>query len=311
MKARLFVISVLAVGLALILVWAVAAQGTETKPEIRPDLYGVSAPEDYQNDEQIENLSYDPDIASADAFTAYLPFVQRFIPPCTIAPTLISPTNSSTLDTLIPRLTYMRGTDPVSYTIILIADNPAFNPVIRYTTSGGAIGPHQLRLFENLEPATTYYWRVQDVCGSVYSPYAPTFAFTTGSGGVILPAPTLLSPAHGTVGAGEEVTLTWSSVTGAVGYQIWTRRVGIGGGGVSLAYTNSKVMSYLQPNTTYEWWVEAYNDYAYGAQSDSWQFTTDSFALLQEDVGNLSLEMPYTVYHPAEGSSSYVTDQRR
>jgi hypothetical protein len=30
----------------------------------------------------------------------------------------------------------------------------------------------------------------------------------------------------------------------------------------------------LRPNTTYEWWVRARNDYAWGAEPAHWHFTT-------------------------------------
>jgi hypothetical protein len=309
MKARLFVISFLAAGLVLLLVWAVAAQGTETRVYIQSSPYTVLITEDCLNCESAVSLSYHLDITFTQAFTVYLPLVQRSMSPCTVAPTLISPTNGSALDTLVPLLVYMRGTDPVSYTTITIADNPAFDAPIQYSSSGGGIGPHQLRLFYNLEPATTYYWRVQDVCGSVYSPYSPSFSFITGSGGIILPAPTLISPADDTVGIEQEATLTWDTVGGAVGYELFRCREG---GGCWLYFTSStsQVIRYLDPNTTYEWYVDAYNDYAYGNQSDVWQFTTGSFTSLQEDVTSLQLEVPYTLYHPAE-RPSYVTEHRR
>jgi len=310
MKARLFVISFVTTGLALLLVWVVAAQGTETKGYAQSGPYTAPITEDCPSCDDVASLSHHLDITFTQAFTVYLPLVQRSTPPCTVAPTLISPTNGSSLSTLIPLLVYMRGTDPVSYTTITIADNPTFDAPIQYSSWGGGIGPRQLRLFENLDPAITYYWRVQDVCGSIYSPYSPSFSFTTGSGGVILPAPTLLSPANGTVGVGQEVTVTWSSVSGAIGYQVWTRRAGTGGGILYFTSANSQIVRYLQANTTYEWFVDAYNDYAYGDQSNVWQFTTGSFTSLQEDVGELQLEAPYTLYYPAE-QPPYVTENRR
>ena len=33
-------------------------------------------------------------------------------------------------------------------------------------------------------------------------------------------------------------------------------------------------MTGLSPNTTYEWWVQARNDYAWGDDSAHWTFTT-------------------------------------
>jgi len=310
MKARLFVIPFLVAGLALLLAWTVAAQGTGTRVHTQSNPSAMSIRENCPDCENAVSLSYHISITSTQSFTVYLPLVQRSTLPCTVAPTLISPTNGSALDTLVPLLVYMRGTHPVSYTVISIADNPTFDTPIKYSSSGGALGPHQLRLFYNLEPATTYYWHVYDVCGSVNSPHSSVFSFTTGSGGVILPAPALVSPADGTVGIGQETTLVWDAVGGAVGYELFRCREG---GGCWLYFTSStsQEVRYLNPNTTYEWYVKAYNDYAYGNQSDIWRFTTGSFTSLREDVTGLhQLEVLYTLYHLAE-QTPHVIEYRR
>lgn len=296
MKARLLIAFALAIGLALILAWVVAAQGTGAKIHAQSTPYVVSATGHHPIRQNIVGLGYTEDITFTPAFTVYLPLVQRtIIPPCTTAPTLISPTNGSLLNTLAPTLIYMRGTAPVSYTSISVADNPAFSTLVDlYGTAGGGLGPMQLRLWKNLQPATVYYWRVQDVCGSVHSPYSSVFSFTTGSGGVILPAPVLVSPVSGTLGIGQEVTLTWNSVAGALGYQVWIYAVGSGG---RLYFTSgtSQVVRRLQASATYEWYVDAYNDYAYGDMSDKWLFGTGSFLL----SGSHPEEM-YTLHYPGE-----------
>ncbi len=210
----------------------------------------------------------------------YLPLI--ILAPCLRAPTLTSPTNGAHLSTLVPTLVYWRGTAPVTQTIITIADNAAFNSPMAYATTGGSLGPFDLKLFDNLLPATTYYWRVRDQCGAIYSPYSTVFNFTTGSGGVILPAPTLKSPVSGTLGLMKPVTLTWYSVAGAAGYQIYYSRVGSGGNTLIETGGTSYVLNYLNPNAQYEWWVVAYNSYAYGTPSSRWRFTTGTFAAMSQ-----------------------------
>ena len=307
MKSRLIVITILGVGLALLLVYAVAAQGVEIRAQTQSNPDAVRLTLDCSGCGSGESLSYHPDSSITQVLTAYLPIVQHDLPPCFEAPTLISPTNGSNLDNLIPEFTYQRGTYPVTYTMIAISDDPAFSAPIQYYSYGGGPGPTLVRLFRNLTPAITYYWRTQDNCGPIYSPYSTVFTFTTGSSGVILPAPTLISPISGTVGVGQEVTVTWSSVTGAVGYQLWYGPLGEGHY-LDFLYTNSIVIQYLQPNKTYEWYVDAYNDYAYGDQSEVWHFTTGTFTSLLEDLMNFRLGLPYVLYQPSE-QPIYIIEQ--
>jgi hypothetical protein len=187
------------------------------------------------------------------------------------------------LTTLVPTLVYMRGTAPVSQTVIYIADNSNFNASVVYATSGGMYGPFSLKLFDNLQPATKYYWHVRDQCGAVYSPYSTVFTFTAGSGGVLLPAPTLIKPVSGTVGLIKPVTLTWTSVAGAAGYQVHYGRVGSGSYTLLETGGTSYVLNSINPNSTYEWWVVAYNSYAYGTPSLRWRFTTGNFTVASDD----------------------------
>ena len=42
--------------------------------------------------------------------------------------------------------------------------------------------------------------------------------------------------------------------------------------------TTQIILSYLDPDTTYEWWVEARNGYAWGEDSAHWRFTTGASA---------------------------------
>lgn len=302
-KARILLVTAIAVGLASLLVWAVSAQ--DTVAEFHPPI--VSAVDDSQ-DHQAARAIRHPTLAATQPSTIYLPFVSLELPPCSRAPSLISPTNGSQLDTLVPELVFMKGTDPVSYTVITIADNPELYPGMAFYAHGGGIGPIHMRMFYNLSPATTYYWRVNDVCGADVSPYSEVFTFTTGSGGVILPAPTLVSPPDGEIEVGEEVTFTWNSVAGAAGYQLF-RCMEEGGCRLYLTSSTSQPTGSLSPNSNYEWYVRAYNDYAYGEYSNTRQFTTGSFRSTRRNVANSPLEAPHTLYY-VEGPSSYVVRHR-
>ena len=280
MNARIAVVVIIVVSAVLLVASSVTAQ-----PSITVQIDPLSLNSD--------TIWYTPAITRH----VYLPLIMSNIPPCTRVPTLISPTNGSLLTTLVPTLVYMRGTAPVTQTIIYIADNPNFSSPQVYGTSGGSLGPFSLKLFSNLQPATKYYWRVRDQCGATYSPYPDAFTFTTGSGGVILPAPTLKSPVSGTVGLVKPVTLTWYSVAGAVGYQLYYSKVGSGGNTLLWIGGTSYVLNSVSANTTYEWWVVAYNNYAYGASSVRRRFSTGSFAMALPEESRSMFESDLVVSH--------------
>lgn len=104
-------------------------------------------------------------------------------------------------------------------------------------------------------------------------PYTDVWSFTTGSGGTILAAPTLVAPADNSTLPSTEVTLRWSAVAGAEGYVVSWRQVGAAGRNFSWVTDPERTVTWLTPGTTYEWWAEAYNDYAIGAASATWEFT--------------------------------------
>jgi hypothetical protein len=93
--------------------------------------------------------------------------------------------------------------------------------------------------FDNLDPATTYYWRVRDSCRFGNGPFSPVFTFTTGSNGVMLSAPSLITPSNGATGVGGTVNFAWTDI-----------------------------------GDTYTGYVRAINSYAYGADSEHWSFST-------------------------------------
>jgi hypothetical protein len=210
-------------------------------------------------------------------FSLYLPLIETGPRPCSVPPTLVSPANGSSLDTLIPVFEWDSGNDPSATEFIMyVARDPGFTQVVSTLGYGSGQGPGNFRFWTNFDPATTYYWHAWLTCGEgVQSPYSETWSFTSGSGGTILPAPNLVAPANGTILAGLDTNLQWSSVPGAVEYQVhWSQS---GGGGYVQFTNNLQYIPYaLNASTTYEWWSAARNDYAWGADSVHWNFTTGS-----------------------------------
>ena len=198
----------------------------------------------------------------------YLPLVMK---PCG-KPNLISPENAAQLDTLIPSFNFEIPPLTTQILVILeISKEPDFSIMVYsmggYTSGGTFIW----QPFSNLESGTNYYWRVKSDCGNSMVCYSDTRSFTTGSTGEILPAPVLLSPEDETTTSSTQVVFDREDVSGALEYAIlyqvqssyWT-----------LVYvTDSTMTRNLQANTTYNWYVQAVNDYAYGAMSDVWTFT--------------------------------------
>jgi hypothetical protein len=58
------------------------------------------------------------------------------------------------------------------------------------------------------------------MCGSTWGPSSQAWSLTTGSGGVRLPSPTLISPPNGAVLNTNTPMLEWSPVSGAINYQV-------------------------------------------------------------------------------------------
>ena len=223
----------------------------------------------------------------------YLPVVQRFVPTatptstatptptptptgdCSTAPVLVAPADNATLKTLIPNLQWDSGQNPnATETNVQVYSDPGLTHRVDWGSSRyHPRGPYSWRFDDNYEPATTYYWLAFIECGTIQGPNSQVRSFTTGSGGVILPGPSLLKPADNTTLTGTSLATSWSPVGGAQEYEQYLAH-----GTYCCAWgTGTEThdsWSGLKPNTIYEWWVRARNDYAWGAESVHWHVTT-------------------------------------
>jgi hypothetical protein len=212
-------------------------------------------------------------VLAGEGDKTYLPLVVK-PPACSVAPTLSRP--QGLLNTLVPTLSWQDRPLRVISSIIEIATGPDFTPEQNYYRARPLVGSSFTRLPYNLEPATTYYWRVRFVCKDTESPNSEVWSFTTGSDGVLLPAPTLFAPPNGYVSPLRSPTLLWNRVEGAHEYIVRYRPVGATDYNYTFSYSPEPRarISELQPNTTYEWWVATLSDYGYGQDSERWTFTT-------------------------------------
>ena len=123
-------------------------------------------------------------------------------------PSLLSPADNSTVNTLLPPLRIDAGVSNVQISPnIRVARDPNFNQTVEYMTFCGWSRPSSLFQyipFENFEPDTRYYWRARSAYGNAcgnrspeWSAWSPAWSFVSGSNGAILPGPQLVSPANG------------------------------------------------------------------------------------------------------------------
>jgi hypothetical protein len=270
---------------------------------------------------------------------AYLPYVARQYPPqtatpgvtptntptptstpvagCSTTPALIAPADGSTLNTLIPLLQWDSGNNPNATEFYLdVWLDPGLTEYVTglRCTGCGIRGEYQWRIHRylvgNLDPATTHYWRAYLMCGDTRGPYSDVWSFTTGSGGTILPGPNLISPADGTTLPGTTVSLQWSSVNAAVEY--WVSAETQDRDYVRDVPGTVTTLRELQPNASFEWWVQARNDYAWGADSTHWHFTTgaNGSSISPNSSSSLLPDRRDHVAKESNGTTTFFEEQR-
>jgi hypothetical protein len=204
-------------------------------------------------------------------------------PDCPTVPTLLSPANGSTVDTLLPTLTFSgSAVDPsitgaqlelFSYSTSTFYDSWIYQPPEYVSFS---ITPRG-----NLTAGATYYWRASYGCGwnkftgiTTFSQPSFAWSFTTASR-ALAAAPQLLSPANGTSTLSSEVTFQWTPVPGAVSYTLHCFRASESyDWGYPTTANGPQQTLWLYAGHTYRWWVQATDSYGYGYISDTWLVTT-------------------------------------
>jgi hypothetical protein len=298
MKMRILGVFILVLGLAFALTWVVLAQEAEIKDTYQtvPNVLSATSDNFAQAIQNPPHLAYNSTITFTPAFTIYLSAVFKNYDPCLTTPTLISPTNESNLNTLIPLFKWNSGSNPCATEARMeISRDSQFSQIFLSAWSATQ-GVQEYKMHTNLDPSTTYYWRVVLICEGNEDLYSDMWTFTTGSDGVILPASELITPINGITTSSTIVTFEWAAVEGAIDYVLWissrqpptqltemrsnvtmknpqsvTSPTGFGFG---FTTTETQYTTSLWANNTFTWWVYARNDYAMGEASEHEEFTT-------------------------------------
>jgi len=134
----------------------------------------------------------------------------------------------------------------------------------------------------NLDPNTTYFWRVEAFNTLGGSPYSETWSFTTTA--PLSVAPNLISPANGATGLPTaSVPLSWEAISGADEYilEYDISNAFLSPISQTITETNGNADA-LEISTTYYWRVRGSNTVGNSPFSEVWSFTTDNMTSIGE-----------------------------
>jgi len=211
--------------------------------------------------------------AGVSGWTTPWSFVMpTLLPIAPSVPTLVSPANGSTSQSLTPSLVWSTVATATSYRVQVSQDS-AFFSVEKDDSSLTST----TKMFDSLTGfSTTYFWRVRAKNASGVSVWSSPWSFRTTAPPV--PFVTLLSPVDGNTLSSNTPTLVWKITEGAA----ITRHVQVSTSPLmspvfvqdSTLTADSMKLSGLVPNTRYYWWVRAKNAVGVTAWTVPWSFTT-------------------------------------
>lgn len=136
-----------------------------------------------------------------------------------------------------------------------------------------------------LDPSTTYFWRVRASNDFGSGPYSSTGTFKTSTLNVVPEAPLLLKPYNNSTGIAIKPELSWSQVPNSTAYRLQISTVSSFSSFVTDQSNLSETTfspSNLKENTLYYWRVRASNETGNGSYSQVGSFKTVSFDVVPE-----------------------------
>ena len=207
--------------------------------------------------------SRDPNNGNKEADSAVWSFTTAVAVP---APTLASPVTGATSVSVTPTLSWNAVAGTAGYTVYMGTTNP---PTTGTAVTSTSYTPAALKA------ATTYYWMVasRDPNNGNKEANSAVWSFTTSAA---VSAPTLVAPATGATNVSVTPTLSWSPVTGTVGYTIYLGTTNPPATGTAATSTSYTPAAALTAGTTYYWMVASRdpNNNNKEANSAVWSFTT-------------------------------------
>ena len=188
-------------------------------------------------------------------------------------PTLSSPANAATNQTLAPTLSWAIASAATSYNLQVSTSNTFTTTLANLaglTTTSRAIS--------GLSNSTTYYWRVSATNTTSTSAWSDVRSFTTVAPLAIPPAPGLSSPANLATNVTRTPTMSWAAATGAATYEIQISTLPdfsiVTFGRTGLTARSVRVSPQLGSRISYSWRVRAINAAGTGPWSAVRTFTT-------------------------------------
>jgi hypothetical protein len=196
-------------------------------------------------------------------------------------PALVTPVNEATDVSTKPLLDWNAASRAETYQIQLASDSDFDAIVVNFDE----LDSTSYQITDELDPFTTYYWRVNAKNIGGTSSWSDVFSFTTGQAFPV--APTLVSPANGGTDVVNALML-WNAVETATQYRLQISTASDFGTTVvdNASITNTFYeATNLVKFTQYYWRVRAISEVGAGDWSAIWSFTTGDIVSV-ERFGN-------------------------
>jgi len=184
-------------------------------------------------------------------------------------PTLVSPTNGSTVADLTPTFDWNDVADATSYTILVDNASNFSSPEINVSPTTSTYTPAS-----NLA-AGTYYWKVLATNSSGSSAYSVVWSVTLTTPLPLPDVPNLISPTDGSTVEDLTPTFDWGDAANATGYHI---QISTNKQMSQIVYdTTTSVSNFTPPSNLaeddYYWWVSSTNASGESAFTAYWIVT--------------------------------------